>query len=82
MDKMVKFNKPDIVIWNTTEQTSQLVDSRVPQDYNVVIATANNITKYRGLRIEMKNLEPGKITIVLVMIGALGYVCGSLTTNL
>ena len=52
---MVKFNKPNIVIWNTTEQTAQLIDVKVPQNYNVVIATANKITKYKDLQIEIQN---------------------------
>ena len=47
MDKMVKFNKPDIVIWNYTEQTSQWVDVALPQDYDAVSVTLNKITKYK-----------------------------------
>ena len=45
MDKMMKFNYPNIVIWNSTEQTAQLIEVTAPQDYNVVSETANNITK-------------------------------------
>ena len=44
-DKMAKFNKHNIVIWNYTEQTAQFIDIKSPQDYNVVNATANKITE-------------------------------------
>ena len=53
-DHMVKFSNPDIVIWNATEQTAQLIDITVPQDYNVVSATANNIIKYEDLYIKIQ----------------------------
>ena len=54
-DKMVKFKNPDIVVWNATEEISQLIDVTFPQDYNVVIATATKITKYKYLQIEIKD---------------------------
>ena len=50
-DKMAKFDKPDIVIWNAMEQTEQFIDVTVPQDYNVISTTANKITKYKDLQI-------------------------------
>ena len=50
-DKMAKFNKPDIVIRNTTEQTKPLIDVIFQQDYIVVSATANKITKYKDPQI-------------------------------
>ena len=48
-DKMVKFNKPNIVIHNATEHTAQLIDVKSPQDYNVVSASTNNIKKLKYL---------------------------------
>ena len=50
-DKMAKFNKPDIVIRNTTEQTKPLIDVIFQQDYIVVSETANKITKYKDPQI-------------------------------
>ena len=44
-EKMVKFSKHDIVMWNDTESTAQFIDITDPQDYNVVNETANKITK-------------------------------------
>ena len=57
---MVKFNNADIVIWNDTEQTVQFIAVTVQQDYNVVIAIANKITKYKDLQIEIKNARTWK----------------------
>ena len=82
-DKRVNFNKPDIVIWNATEHTAQLIDVPLPQDYIVVSQTANKITKYKDLKIKIQkfwNLE--KATIVPVVIGALEYTRDSLATHL
>ena len=53
-DKMLKFNKPNTVIWNTTQRTAQLTESTFPQDYYVVSAISNKTTKYKYLQIEIK----------------------------
>ena len=58
--KMVKFNKPVIVIYNDAKHTVQLIDVIVPQYYTVVIATANKITKYKDLQIEIQDSETCK----------------------
>ena len=52
--KMVKFNKPGIVIYNATGKTAQSFDVTVPQGYDVVSTTANNITKYKDMKIEIQ----------------------------
>ena len=50
---MVKFNKPDIVVWDAEKKNAQLIDMSVPQDYNIVKVTAGKITKYKDLAIEL-----------------------------
>ena len=52
-DKMVNFNKPDIVVWDAENQNAQLIDMSVPQDYNIVKVAAGKITKYKDLAIEL-----------------------------
>ena len=82
-DKMVKFNKPDIVVWDAEKQNAQLIDMSVPQDYNIVKVTAGKITKYKDLAIELKKCWRLKnVTIVPIVIGALGTVCTSFNTHL
>ena len=49
---MLKFNNPNIMIWNAAEQTTQLIDITFQQDYNLVSATANKITKHKDRQIE------------------------------
>ena len=51
---MIKFNKPNILFWNATEQTAQLIDVTVPQEYDVVSLTANKINKYKDLEIKIQ----------------------------
>ena len=61
---MVKFKNPDIVVWNSTEQTAQFIDATFPQDYNVVSTTANKITKHKDLQIEIQNSGTWKILLL------------------
>ena len=50
----MKFNKPKIAIWNAKEQTANLIEVTAPQNYNVVSAIDNKMTKYKDLQIEIK----------------------------
>ena len=52
-DKMAKFNNRDIVIWNATEQTANMINVTVPQYYNVVSTTTNKRTQYKYLKIDI-----------------------------
>ena len=67
---MVNFNNPDIVIWNSTEQTKNLIDITEPQYYNVGNATTNKITKHKDPHIEtqkfwiMKKLQLRQLWLV------------------
>ena len=57
---MVKFNKPDIFLWNDIEEIAQFIYLSVPQDYNVVSVTADKITKHKDLQIEIQNARSCK----------------------
>ena len=59
-DKMVKFNIPYIVIWNSAEELAHFIGFMVPQDYNVVSVTADKITKHKYLQIEIQNARSCK----------------------
>ena len=52
-DKMAKFNNRDIVIWNATEQTTNMINVTVPQYYNAVSTTTNKRTQYKYLKIDI-----------------------------
>ena len=78
-DKWIKGNRPDITIWNVKDRTAQLIDVSVPMDTNIIMRTADKLTKYRDLEIEIQkcwNLT--KVETIPVVIGALGTVCDNL----
>jgi hypothetical protein len=76
-------NRPDIVVWNTTERTAQLIDVAVPMDLNVVAKYSDKLTKYRGIEISVqKSWDLRKVRVVPIIVGALGTVCDGLVDNL
>ena len=76
-------NRPDIVIWNKSERTAQLIDVAVPMDMNVVSKYAHKLIKYRALEISVqKSWNLRKVRVVPIIIGALGTVCDGLIENL
>ena len=77
-DKKVLHNKPDIIIHDRNKRTCIICDVAVPVCYNVVSKTAEKITKYHDLEIELQkcwNLK--EVRTVPIVIGALGSVCKS-----
>ena len=73
--KKVGANRPDIVIHDRKEKKAVLIDFSVPYDTNIVEKTAEKITKYRDLEIEIKKCwKLDKVITVPVVIGALGTV--------
>ena len=78
-DKNIKCNRPDITIWDSKARTAQLIDVSIPMDFNVVMKTADKLTKYRDLEIELQkcwNLK--QVDTIPIIIGALGTVCDSI----
>ena len=74
-EKKVGANRPDITIHNRETNTAILVDFSVPYDMNIMEKTAEKLTKYRDLEIEIKkcwNLK--NVRTIPVIIGALGTV--------
>jgi hypothetical protein len=77
-DRKVAHNCPDIVIHNTNTRSCIIIDVAIPICQNVTKKTAEKITKYRDLEIELQkcwNLK--EVQTIPVVIGALGTVlCG------
>ena len=74
-DKKVGANQPDVTVHNRKEKSATLIDFSVPNDHNIVAKTAEKLTKYRDLEVELKkcwNLKTVKT--IPVIIGALGAV--------
>ena len=75
-DKKVGANRPDITIHDRKEKKVILIDFSVPYDMNIVEKTAEKITKYRDLEIEIKKCwKLNNVITVPVIVGALGTVC-------
>ena len=74
-DKKVHANRPDITIHKKKEKELVLVDFSIPHDTNIVEKTAEKLTKYKDLEIELQKCWDLKKTLTVpVIIGALGTV--------
>ena len=73
--KNIGANRPDITIHDKNQKKALLIDFSVPCDINIVNKTAEKLTKYKELEVEIQkcwNLK--KVTIVPIIVGALGAV--------
>ena len=75
-DKKVGANRPDITIHDKKEKKLVLVDFSIPYDTNIVEKTAEKLTKYKELEIELQKCwDLTETRTVPIIIGALGTVC-------
>ena len=82
-DKKVKCNVPDILIHDTNSRTCVIIDVAIPVCTNIVRKTAEKLTKYRELEIELQkcwNLT--SVKTIPVICGALGTVGGNIENYL
>ena len=74
-EKKVGANRPDITIHDREAKSVIFVDFSVPYDMNIMEKTAEKLTKYRDLEIEIKKCwKLINIKTVPIVIGALGTV--------
>ncbi|CAI5636064.1 unnamed protein product [Oreochromis niloticus] len=73
-DKMVVANQPDIVVVDKQKKTAVVIDVAVPNDSNIRKKEHEKLEKYQGLREELERMWRVKVTVVPVVIGALGAV--------
>jgi hypothetical protein len=55
-DRIIRNNKPDIVIRDNEKGTCMLIDVAIPGDRNVIQKEAENILKYKELTIEIQRM--------------------------
>ena len=68
-------NRPDIVLRDPASERCLIIDVAIPCDHNVTAKTAEKITKYTGLQIEVKKLWNIKeFRVMPIIFGALGTV--------
>ena len=71
----------DELIINKKKTTSRIVDFAIPVDHKVKIKENKNRNKYSNLDREQKKLWNSKVTVIPIVIGALGTIPKGLVTT-
>ena len=81
-DNIIERRRPDMIIIDKTSKKAQIVDFAVPADHQIEISHQRKIESYRDLKRELQKLWSLKISIVPIVIGALGTIPKSLEKHL
>ena len=79
-DHLIPARRPDLIIINKRKRICKIVDFAVPADHRINLKESEK--KYLDLARELKKLWNMKVTIVLIVIGALGTVTKGLLKGL
>ena len=77
-DRHMPHNRPDIVLIDYQQQSGFIIDISVPRDENIRDKELEKIDKYQQLKIELEQLWKVKITVIPVVVGALGAIADRL----
>jgi len=79
----VAHNNSDIVIWDTSNKTCQIIDISIPLDMNIVNKGKEKRNHYMGLVTELQRVYRSyKFDIIPVIVGCLGCIPKELSENL
>ena len=79
----VKYNRPDIIIWDKKEKQCSVIDICAPLDFNVNNRQVTKIDKFMLLVSELQQLHPGySYQVVPIVVGALGTISKKLPSYL
>ena len=81
-DHLIPARRPDLIIINKRKRICKIVDFAVPADHRISMKESEKKDKYLDLAREFKKLWNMKVTIVLIVIGALGTVTKGLLKDL
>ena len=73
-DHLIPARRPDLIIINKKTRISKIVDFAVPADHRINLKESEKKDKYLDLTREIKKLWNMKVTIVPIVIGALGTI--------
>ena len=73
-DHLIPARRPNLIIINKRKRISKIVDFAVPVDHRMSLKESEKKDKYLDLARELKKLWNMKVTIVPIVIGALGTV--------
>ena len=74
VDRPIYHNRPDIVVVDKQTNKGYFIDVTIPGDAHIRAKTTEKLEKYRDLQIVTQQLWRMSITIVPIVIGALGSV--------
>ena len=83
MDHLIPARRPDLIIINKKKKRiCKIVDFAVPADHKINLKESEKKDKYLDLARELKKLWNMKVTIVPIVIGALGTITKGLLKGL
>ena len=81
-DHLIPARRPDLIIIDKKKSISKIVDFAVPADHRIKLKESEKKDKYLDLARELKKLWNMKVTIVPIVIGALGTITKGLLKGL
>ena len=81
-DHLIPARRPDLIIINKRKRICKIVDFAVPADHRVNMKESKKKDKYVDFAREFKKLWNMKVTIVPIVIGALGTITKGLLKGL
>ena len=81
-DHLIPAKRPDLIIINKKKKICKIVDFAVPADHRINLKENEKKDKYLDLARELKKLWNMKVTIVLIVIDALGTITKGLLKGL
>ena len=81
-DHLILARRPDLIIINKKTKICKIVDFAVPADHRIYLKESEKKDKYLDLATELKKLWNMKVTIVPIVIGALGTITKGLLKGL
>ena len=73
-DRLIRANKPDIVIKDKNTSECWLIDIAIPSDYNIKNKKLEKLSKYKDLEIEIARMWGMRVKTIPVIVGALGCI--------
>ena len=81
-DHLISARKPELIIISKKKRICKIVDFAVPADHRIILKEREKKDKYLDLARELKKLWNMKVTIVTIVIGALGTITKGLLKGL
>ena len=81
-DRVIEHRRPDIVVVEKIGGKCFVIDIAVPGDHNVRQKELEKKTKYEDLKIEIARLWNKEVSVIPIVVGALGTLTANLKKNL